>query len=157
MTRFADSAETPPGGPSRRTYDRSSAPAEGTTAHDHGAVYTLHQESSQQQDPTLIWNGVREELRASLPASAFQHWLEPLRAVGAQGGRLYVSGPERVREWFQRRYGETATEVLRRRAPQFSEIAFTDPPAPGSDSPTTAAETGDLPSGVPPGLAANLD
>jgi len=77
---------------------------------------------------TTIWNGVREELRETLPASAFHNWLEPLRPVGARGPRLYVSGPERVRDWFRRRYGTAATEALRRQAPELTEIAFTDPP-----------------------------
>jgi chromosomal replication initiator protein len=113
------------------------------------------------QDPIQIWNGVREELRGTLPPSAFQHWLEPLRAVGAQGGRLYVSGPERVRDWFQRRYGAAATEALRRSAPQFTEIAFTEPPtgagAGGESQAPVAGVSPDLPSGVPAGLAAGLD
>jgi chromosomal replication initiator protein len=118
---------------------------------------TLHQESAP-QDPTQIWNSVREELRATLPASAFQHWLEPLRAVGAQGGRLYVAGPDRVRDWFQRRYRETATEVLRRRAPGFSEIAFADSAAAaGIDPDAASVDAEDLPAGVPAGLAADLD
>jgi len=84
------------------------------------------------QELTTIWNGVREELRDTLPQSAFENWLEPLRAVGIQGTRLYVSGPDRVRDWFQRRYGAAATDALRRRAPGFTEIAFTDPPADGT-------------------------
>ena len=109
------------------------------------------------QDPTEIWNGVREDLRGTLPPSAFQHWLEPLRAVGAQGGRLYVSGPERVRDWFQRRYGAAATAALRRRAPQFTEIAFTEPSASVSGSGSTRGRAGDLATGVPAGLASGLD
>lgn len=110
-------------------------------------------------DPTQIWDCVREELRSTLPASAFQHWLEPLRAVGAQGGRLYVSGPDRARGWFQRRYGAAATEALRRRAPQFSEIAFTEEP-PGSTVGAAAGTTArPLPGagGVPSALAEGLD
>jgi chromosomal replication initiator protein len=108
------------------------------------------------QDPSTIWNGVREELRASLPASVFNQWLEPLRAVGAQGNRLYVSGPERARDWFKRLNAVTATEVLRRQAPGFQEIAFTDPPAAaggGGAVPPGFTRVPDLPTGVPAGLA----
>ena len=108
------------------------------------------------QDPTEIWRGVREDLRTTLPASAFQHWLAPLEVVGAKGGRLYVSGPARARDWFQSRYGAAATEALHRRAPGFTEIAFADAPpgaellpgAPGGAS--GALRSG--PAGVPPGL-----
>ncbi|MEO7197702.1 MAG: chromosomal replication initiator protein DnaA [Solirubrobacterales bacterium] len=96
---------------------------------------------------------MREELRATLPPSAFQHWLEPLRAVGIQGNRLYVSGPERVRDWFERRYGGAANEALRRRAPQFSEITFADGP-PGA---TDEAGSRGSDSAVPAGLADGLD
>ncbi len=102
------------------------------------------------QELATIWNGVREELRDTLPQSAFENWLEPLRAVGIQGTRLYVSGPDRVRDWFQRRYGAAATDALRRRAPGFTEIAFADLPAEG-DEPGPAAGA------IPAGLAGGLD
>lgn len=72
--------------------------------------------------------------------------------MGAQGGRLFVAGPERAREWFQKRYGSAANEALRRRAPGFTEIAFTDSrSAPGGGRvPTAEPATG--PSGIPRGL-----
>jgi chromosomal replication initiator protein len=76
------------------------------------------------QELTAIWESVREELRSSVPASAFESWLEPLRAVGVQGGRLYVEGPPRVRDWFERRYSQVAAAALRRRTPDITEIVF---------------------------------
>jgi DnaA-like protein len=84
----------------------------------------LHAEPRQPSDQTepqqlaTIWNGVREELRGTLPPSAFENWLEPLRAVGIQGTRLYVSGPDRVRDWFQRRYGAAAIAAMTAAVPQ---------------------------------------
>ncbi|MCB0875957.1 MAG: chromosomal replication initiator protein DnaA [Solirubrobacterales bacterium] len=108
------------------------------------------------QELATIWNGVREELRETLPPSAFENWLEPLRAVGVQGSRLYVSGPDRVRDWFRRRYGAAATEALRRRAPGFTEIAFTDPPADGGGEGGEGARTRSA-DPIPAGLAAGLD
>ena len=104
---------------------------------------------------SAIWEGVREELRDQLPPSAFHNWLEPLRAVGVQGGRLYVSGPERVRDWFRRRYGVAATEALRRRAPEFTEIAFTDPPPEAAVVSIGDADRGS--SRLPVGLLETLD
>ena len=80
------------------------------------------------QELNAIWSGVRDELRGTLHPSAFQNWLEPLKVVGVQGTRLYVSGPVQVRDWFERRYGAAATEALRRRSPEFTEISFTDAP-----------------------------
>lgn len=99
---------------------------------------------------------MREELRGTLPPSAFQHWLEPLRAVGVQGSRLYVSGPEQVRDWFQRRYGPAATEALKRRAPEFTEIAFTDAP-PGAAIDAPGRSSAKSPAAIPAGLRRGLD
>lgn len=106
------------------------------------------------QELSAIWNGVREELRGTLPPSAFQHWLEPLRAVGVQGSKLYVSGPETVRDWFRRRYGTAATAALQRRAPQFTEIAFTDAPAGVEPAGRPAGDAGEA---IPAGLRRGLD
>ncbi len=114
---------------------------------------TLQDDS--RQELATIWNGVREELRGTLPQSAFENWLEPLRAVGIQGTRLYVSGPDRVRDWFQRRYGAAATEALQRRAPGFTEIAFADPPASADADDTGDGRIGSTP--IPAGLAGGLD
>lgn len=103
------------------------------------------------EELTAIWNSVREDLRRTLPPSAFQHWLEPLQPVAVRGTRLYVSGPDRVREWFKRRYGIAATEALRRQAPGFTEIAFTDAPAsadPGSERGAGRAPAARLPAGL---------
>jgi len=120
----------------------------------------VNTQTSLQDDPrqelATIWDGVREELRETLPQSAFEHWLEPLRAIGIDGTRLYVSGPERVRDWFRRRYGATATAALRRRSPAFTEIVFTNPPA-GADGRDPDSRVGGLAPPVPPGLGAGLD
>lgn len=75
---------------------------------------------------SAIWDGVREELRAKVPPSAFESWLEPLQAVGVQGTRLYVEGPDRVRDWFERRYESLAVAALRKRVPAITEIVFAE-------------------------------
>jgi chromosomal replication initiator protein len=77
-------------------------------------------------DLSVIWDGVREELRAKVPPSAFESWLEPLQAVGVQGTRLYVEGPDRVRDWFERRYESLAVAALRKRVPAITEIVFAE-------------------------------
>ena len=140
MTRFAELGSRPRRRALRRTYHRPRLP--------------LNDSDTQAQELAAIWNGVRDELRGTLPPSAFENWLEPLRAVGMQGSRLYVSGPDRVRDWFKRRYGAAATDALRRRAPGFTEIAFTDLPAGAG-----ATATDDYPPepSIPAGLADGLD
>ncbi len=112
-------------------------------------------QASPDHELNAIWTGVREELRGTLPPDAFHNWLEPLRAVGVRGERLYVSGPERIRDWFQRRYGSAATEALRRRAPGLTEIAFADPPA--ADRGRAGGQAPAERSPIPPGLAGTLD
>jgi len=106
---------------------------------------------------SAIWNDVREDLRRTLPPSAYENWLEPLQPVGRQGSRLYVSGPDRIRDWFRRRYGAAATAALRRGASGLTEIAFTDLPPGAADA--GGAETAATPptGAIPAGLAETLD
>lgn len=109
-----------------------------------GAVVAIGSEGQVQDSPghelNEIWEAVREDLRQALPSSAYETWLEPLHAVGVQGSRLYVEGPERVREWFERRYGSLATAALRERIPAVTEIVFADKGAAGGGVPATTAE-----------------
>ncbi|HKJ36475.1 MAG TPA: chromosomal replication initiator protein DnaA [Solirubrobacterales bacterium] len=100
---------------------------------------------------SAIWEGVREELRDAVPASAYESWLEPLRAVGVQGNRLYVEGPPRVRDWFERRYSALAVTALRRRTPDVTDIVFCAPGEAGALGGRAAA------SSIPAGLGRDLD
>ena len=108
-----------------RPMSRPRAAPSGTASRDD---YQFRRTSRNLRETCLktraIWNGVREELRATLPPSAYEHWLEPLRPVAAQGSRLYVSGPERVRDWFERRYGAAASTRCASARRAFTEIAF---------------------------------
>jgi len=112
---------------------------------------SLQQKST---DLTAIWDGVREELRTKVPPSAFESWLEPLQAVGVQGTRLYVDGPDRVRDWFERRYRTLAVAAVRERVPAITEIVFAEAAATAAGVEGFAAGTG---SRVPEGLARDLD
>lgn len=106
-------------------------------------------EQTRNRDLTVIWDSVRDELRATLPPSAFESWLEPLRPVGVQGTRLYVQGPDRVRDWFERRYGSIAAAAVQRRVPGITEIVFSEPER---DQPSAPATTT-----IPAGLERDLD
>ncbi len=55
---------------------------------------------------------VKERLRASVPGSTYRLWIEPLRAVDAQSGILYLTAPEGVRAWAERRYSSLIAEAL---------------------------------------------
>jgi chromosomal replication initiator protein len=69
-----------------------------------------------ESDLEAIWGRVREELAASMPASTFRLWLEPLRVVSAQRETLYLTAPESVRAWVERRYAARLVAAVRHQA-----------------------------------------
>jgi chromosomal replication initiator protein len=64
------------------------------------------------QDLDSLWKEAQDRLRASVPSSTFQLWLEPLKVIGAQAGTLYLSAPESIRAWTERRYSGLIREAL---------------------------------------------
>jgi chromosomal replication initiator protein len=64
------------------------------------------------QDLDSLWKETQERLRASVPPSTFQLWLEPLKVVGARAGTLFLTAPESVRAWTERRYAGLIREAL---------------------------------------------
>jgi chromosomal replication initiator protein len=80
-------------------------------------------------DPTKpeldsLWQDVSARLRASLPPSTYQLWLEPLEAAGTQGTTLFLSAPERIRAWTERRYSGLIREALATAGSGLAEIVF---------------------------------
>jgi chromosomal replication initiator protein len=64
------------------------------------------------QDLDSLWQDVQDRLQAALPTSTFQLWLEPLSVVGAQAGTLYLSAPDGIHAWAERRYSGLIREAL---------------------------------------------
>ena len=83
-------------------------------------------------DISSTWESVRERLRASVPDSTFRMWLEPLRAAAARGDTLYVSAPDGVRTWVERRYTKLIDDALAASGTALRRVAFT---APGTSAP----------------------
>lgn len=50
------------------------------------------------------WPAIVERLRVSVPESTFRLWVEPLTPVGMCGDKVYLTGPEGIRAWAERRY-----------------------------------------------------
>ena len=75
-------------------------------------------------DLASIWGRVREALEASLPASTFQLWIEPLRPVSAQGDTLHLAAPATTRTWVERRYRGVLQAALRDTAPELERVEF---------------------------------
>lgn len=55
---------------------------------------------------------MQARLRASVPESTFQLWLEPLKVIGSRSGTLLLSAPEGIRAWTERRYAGLIREAL---------------------------------------------
>jgi chromosomal replication initiator protein len=89
---------------------------------------SVHDDSSGQNLDTL-WEDIRQRLRAAVPDSTFKIWLEPLRAVGAQGATLYLAAPEGIQTWVERRYASLLREALANSETPLTEIAFASPSA----------------------------
>jgi chromosomal replication initiator protein len=90
------------------------------------------------EDLAQLWEQVRDELRASLPASTFNLWLAPLSPVSAQGSTLFVAAPGSVRAWVERRYADRLADAVARRAPELTRVAFVD--AAGSNRAAAAVD-----------------
>jgi len=59
-----------------------------------------------------------------VPPSTFQLWLEPLTVVGARAGVIYLSAPEGVRAWTERRYSGLLREALRAAGSELTDVSF---------------------------------
>ncbi len=75
------------------------------------------------------WEEIRERLRASVPPSTFQLWLEPVEVSSARAGVLYLSAPDSIRTWTERRYTGLIREALRASESDLADVSFT-----GSDT-----------------------
>jgi len=87
-------------------------------------------------DVERVWEEVRARLRSSLPESTFALWLEPLRALGAADGTLYVWAPESIRTWTERRYAGLLRRTLADVDASLTAIVFSE------DAPQTDSESG---------------
>ncbi|MGH2950867.1 MAG: chromosomal replication initiator protein DnaA [Solirubrobacterales bacterium] len=77
-------------------------------------------------DLATIWGRVSDDLRQSLPSSTYALWVRPLRAVSAQGSTLYLSAPQSVRAWVERRYAPSLVAAVARQAPGLTAVGFVD-------------------------------
>jgi chromosomal replication initiator protein len=81
------------------------------------------------EDLDALWRDVQARLRASVPPSTYQLWLEPLELVGAGNGVLYLTAPEGIRAWTERRYSGLICETAAAAGSDHVSVAFADPDA----------------------------
>jgi chromosomal replication initiator protein len=60
-----------------------------------------------------------------VPESTFRLWLEPLQAVGADADTLYLTGPEGIRAWAERRYSSLIGQALTAAGTPLRQVTFT--------------------------------
>ena len=87
-------------------------------------------------DLDALWRATQDRLRASVPESTFRLWLEPLRAVGADSSTLYLTGPEGIRAWAERRYSALIEAALAEAGTPVKRVAF------GEESAAPGGSTG---------------
>jgi chromosomal replication initiator protein len=88
-------------------------------------------DDSSRHELRALWQATQEKLRASVPESTFRLWLEPLQAVGADADTLYLTAPEGIRAWAERRYSGLIAAALADTDTPLRRVAFTDGAAPG--------------------------
>jgi chromosomal replication initiator protein len=98
------------------------------------------QDDAAQQDLDSLWNDVQARLRASVPASTFQLWLQPLKVVGSRSETLLLSAPEGIRAWTERRYAGLIREALNGIDSQLTDVSLV-----GEGEADVGAETANSP------------
>jgi chromosomal replication initiator protein len=91
-----------------------------------------------QTDPDALWRATQKRLRASVPESTYNLWLEPLKPVGTVGDTLYLKAPEGKGAWVERRYSALIAAALADAGSGVAQVSFATPreavdAAPGPD------------------------
>jgi len=84
-------------------------------------------DDSPRHDLDALWCATRERLKASVPESTHRLWLKPLEAAGVEGDTLFLTGPENVRAWSERRYSSLIAEALRDGGGGLEQVSFAEP------------------------------
>jgi chromosomal replication initiator protein len=87
-------------------------------------------DDSSRHELDALWRATQDRLRASVPESTFRLWLEPLSAAGADGDTLYLTAPEGIRAWAERRYASLIAEALADSGTPLRRVSFAAAQAP---------------------------
>ena len=82
-------------------------------------------DDSLQHELDALWRATQDRLRASVPDSTFRLWLEPLHPVGSDDDALYLTAPEGIRTWAERRYSSLIGEALAAAETPLRRVVFT--------------------------------
>jgi chromosomal replication initiator protein len=93
-------------------------------------------DDSPRNELDALWQGVQGRLRDSVPESTYRLWLEPLEAAGIDGETLFLTAPEGIGAWAERRYSDLIGEALAALESPLCRVSFALPPEaadPGSE------------------------
>jgi chromosomal replication initiator protein len=83
-------------------------------------------DDSSQQELDALWRATKDRLRASVPESTYRLWLEPLEPLGIEGDALYLTAPEGIRAWAERRYTALLGEAVAAAGTDVRRVVFSD-------------------------------
>jgi chromosomal replication initiator protein len=84
---------------------------------------------SPRHDLEALWQATLARLEASVPESTYRLWLQPLQVLGSEGETLFLTAPEGIRAWAERRYLSLIEEALHELEGPLRYVRFA---APGS-------------------------
>jgi chromosomal replication initiator protein len=84
-------------------------------------------DDSPQPPLDALWRATRERLKTSVPESTYRLWLEPLEVAGADESTLYLTAPEGIRAWTERRYSSLIAEALAELDSPLEQVSFAEP------------------------------
>jgi len=83
-------------------------------------------DDSPRNELQALWQTTQGRLRASVPESTYRLWLEPLEAAGVDGETLYLTAPEGIRAWAERRYSALIAEALAELDTPLRQVSFAE-------------------------------
>jgi chromosomal replication initiator protein len=86
-------------------------------------------DDSPRHELDALWRATQERLKSSVPESTYRLWLEPLQAAGIEGDTLYLTAPEGIRAWSERRYSSLIEEALSGSQSGLERVSFAEPRA----------------------------
>jgi chromosomal replication initiator protein len=100
-------------------------------------------DDSFRQELDALWRATQDRLRASVPESTFRLWLEPLRPIGSDADALYLTAPEGIRAWAERRYSSLIGEALAAAGTPLRRVVFSAEQV-GPEGGSVAAKSAEL-------------
>ena len=81
-------------------------------------------DDSPRHELDALWRATLERLKASVPESTYRLWLEPLEPLGVEEETLFLTAPEGIRAWAERRYTSLIEEALAKLGGELKYVRF---------------------------------